>query len=267
MSPATIPVDEAIIAYLSATGTTRTKERRGTGITLDDRHVDLNGLVSRAIERWKSVIALSKGGGMTAQRSLDQTSPIPTPTSATANPTAIPTTQNKHPNQASQSIHNTRDTLDAVVGNGETGTIVTPMTGTSTTTAPPAMASATTTADEDNSDQDADAEMDEDDQFAPAPVVEKPQIRTQQQQPQLEVSQTRNHNQCLPSNTDVRFVNSNNHGTRVAGMRQPIPNMNSATVMQARNRPPHSTGIGMMNSGDYGPVVPSVGGGDPMYMD
>ena len=261
MTPATIPVGESLMTYWTDLVH---KEPQTVGLTAEDRHTDLNAIVSRAVERWKAVITSARSSGMTSQRSLDQTTPIPTPTSATANPTPTPTVQSKHPNPAGQSIHNPADTLSAIGSNGETGSIATPLIGTSTT-APPVVSS-TTTADEENSDQDADAEMDEDDQFTSAQVVDKPQLHTPQ--PQLEVSQTRNHNQCLQSNTDARFtVNSNNPGARVAEMHQTMANMNSANVVQARGRSQHVAGIAMLNNGDYGPVVPSVGGGDPMYMD
>ena len=264
MAPATIPVDENLMAYWADLVS---KGHQGVGLNVEDRHLDLNTIVSRAVERWKSVITSARGNGMTGQRSLDQTTPIPTPTSTTANPTPTPV-QSKHPNSTNQTIHNPGDTLSAMGSNGEPGSMATPLMGTSATT--PAVVTSTTTADEENSDQDADAEMDEDDQFTSAQVVDKPPLHTPQPQlqAQLEVSQTRNHNQCLPSNTDARFtVNSNNPNARVADMRQAMPNMNSASVVQARGRSQHVTGIAMLNSGDYGPVVPSVGSGDPMYMD
>lgn len=259
MPPATIPIEESLFTYwldLAAKG------HQGVGLSVDDRHVDLNTLVSRAIERWKTVIVSSRASGMTAQRSLDQTTPIPTPTSATATPTPAP--QIKHPKPTGQPVHQPRDMLATANNNGDSRSIPTSSAATSTTST--AVTATASTADEENSDQDADAEMDEDDQFAPTPIVNKPLIHSQQQQ--LELPRSRGPSQHMPSNTEARFaVNSTNPGTRGAGIRQPMANMNTAAVVQSRGRNQHGPGLGLMSNGDYGPVVPGVGGIEPMYMD
>lgn len=262
MPPATIPIEEYLSTYwldLAAKG------HQGVGLGVDDRHVDLNTLVTRAIERWKAVIVSSRASGMTTQKALDQTTPIPTPTSATATPTPAP--QSKHPRPTGQPIHQPRDTLATANSDGDSRPIPISSAATSTTTTTStAMTATASTADEENSDQDADAEMDEDDQFAPAPIINKPLIHSQPQQ--LELPRTRGPSQHLPSNTDARFaVNSANPGTRGAGIRQSMTNLNAAAVVQGRGRNQHGPGLGLMSNGDYGPVVSGVGGGEPMYMD
>ncbi|KAK7743969.1 hypothetical protein SLS62_010384 [Diatrype stigma] len=237
--PATIPIEDSLIAYwldLAAKG------HQGVGLNIDDRHVDLNTLVSRAIERWKTVIVSSRASGMVTQRTLEQTTPIPTPTSATATPTPAP--QNKQPKPPGQATHQPRDTPAATNNNGESRPMPSSSAAVPVTTASTIAAATTSTAEEDNSDQDADAEMDEDDQFAPTPVLNKPLVHSQQQQ--VELPRTRGHAQPLPSNTDTRFA---------------------AASAQGRGRNQHGTSLGLMNNGDYGPVVPGVGGGEPMYMD
>ncbi|RYP25325.1 hypothetical protein DL767_008447 [Monosporascus sp. MG133] len=266
MPPATIPFEESLITYWSDP---LTNGHRGVGLGIDDRHVDLNLLVSRAIERWKTVIVSSRGVGMAAQRSLDQTTPTPTPTSATAPPAPNSALGSKHTKPVGQLVH--QSTVDTLAGsnNDQLRPAAASSTATATaTTATPAAATTTpaSLANEDNSDQDADAEMDEDDHFAPTPVISKPTPHPQQQQ--LELPRTQVHNPRLPSTTDGRFaVNGNNAGTRGPNARQPMPNMNSAAVAQGRTCNPHGPAHGLMNNGDYGPVVPTGGSGDPMYMD
>ncbi|RYP75826.1 hypothetical protein DL771_002090 [Monosporascus sp. 5C6A] len=263
MPPATIPFEESLIRYWSDLGS---KGHRGVGLGIDDRHVDLNMLVSRAIERWKAVIVSSRGVGMAAQRSLDQTTPTPTPTSATAPPAPNSALGSKHTQPGGQLVH--QPTVDTLAGsnNGQSRPAATSSTTTTTTTPAAATTTPASLANEDNSDQDADAEMDEDDHFEPTPVISKPTPHPQQQQ--LELPRTQVHNPLLPSTTDGRFaVNGNNAGTRGSNARQPMPNMNSAAVVQGHTRNPHGPALGLMNNGDYGPVVPTGGSGDPMYMD
>ncbi len=266
MPPATLPIEEALVSYWLDLGA---KGYQGIGFAPEDRHVDLNTLVSRAIERWKTVIVSSRAGGMTAQRSLDQTTPIPTPTSATTTPTPIPAPQSKHPKPTGQAVHQPRDALAAVNGNSDSTSMAASSVATSTTTST-AITAAASAIDEENSDQDADAEMDEDDQFVPTPVISKPPLHSQQQQQQqqIDVARTRGHNQALPSGTDGRFaVNNANLGNRGPSIRQPIATMNAAAVVQGRGHNQHTPGLALMNNADYGPVVPGVGSGDPMYMD
>ncbi|KAJ0110074.1 hypothetical protein J7T55_014877 [Diaporthe amygdali] len=78
--------------------------RRVVGFNMEDRHSDLNTVVSTAIDRWKSVIVSSRAtSGMTSQRPLDQSSAsAQMPTTTTQPPT--PTGQQTHLHQSSPSI-------------------------------------------------------------------------------------------------------------------------------------------------------------------
>jgi hypothetical protein len=68
--------------------------RRVVGLNLDDRHSDLNTVVSSAIDRWKNVIVSSRAtGGLAAQKPLEQPS------------AQIPTTTTQPPTPAGQQAH------------------------------------------------------------------------------------------------------------------------------------------------------------------
>ncbi|KAI1748594.1 hypothetical protein F4782DRAFT_516646 [Xylaria castorea] len=225
--PATIPIEETFMNYLLGLGASGVK---GVGVTVEERHVDLNTMVARAIDRWKTVIVSTRGAGMGGQKPLDQVATT-TPTSAT--PTVPPPPQRgvgtqPHLPQRSMAL-------------------------------PPAPA----TADEENSDQDADAEMDEGDSFTPmAPSVAKPPT---QMQPQLEVPRARGHNQRGTNSTDGRFtVNANNGMNRGLSVRRSMPNTNAAASMTAQRQPAQ----GHINSDEYTTSTnQGVVCGDPMYMD
>ncbi|KAK8034682.1 hypothetical protein PG993_009677 [Apiospora rasikravindrae] len=149
MPPATVPFNPSIVSYCLEFGM---KGPQAVGLNLDDRHVDLTTLVSRAIERWKNVIVSSRGSGMNSQRPLEQ--PTPTPAAANAATPDSPPWPNPNPPLPCQLSH---------------GTLL-PRPGLRRRTI----------------DQDADAEMEEDDfpMSTSTPLVAKPQQ-------QLEVPRTR----------------------------------------------------------------------------
>lgn len=224
--PATLPIEETFMNYLLGLGASGVN---GVGVTVEDRHVDLNTMVARAIDRWKSVIVSTRGAGMGGQKSLDQVTPTATPTSTT---TTLPPP---------------------------------PQRGVGTQPHPPprsiALPSAPVTADEENSDEDADAEMDEGDSFTPiAPSVAKAPAQTQAQ---LEVSRARGHNQRGTNSSDARFtVNSNNGMNRGLSLRRSMPNNNATTPMTAHRQAPQ----GHVNSDEYTTSTnQGVVCGDPMY--
>lgn len=82
LPPMTMKVDEKMVELWTEAGVSG---RRSTGLNIEDRHSDLNTVVSGAIERWKNVIVASRAAsGMKSQRPLDRSSaPLKTPTSAT----------------------------------------------------------------------------------------------------------------------------------------------------------------------------------------
>lgn len=86
--PMTMKVDERLLELWTEAGV---EGRPAPGLNLEDRHSDLNTVVSGAIERWKSVIVSARAArGLNAQRSLDQPSaPLKTPTSATHPPSPV----------------------------------------------------------------------------------------------------------------------------------------------------------------------------------
>ncbi|KAI8628416.1 hypothetical protein F5Y19DRAFT_137695 [Xylariaceae sp. FL1651] len=239
--PATIPIEESLLNYLLGLGA---KGVQGVGVTVEERHVDLNTMVSRAIDRWKAVIVSSRSAGMSGQKSLDQVTPTATPTSATS--TTLPAPQRSLGAQSQPP----QKPLAAPVALS---------TGSSTTTAAPSVAN------EDNSDQDADAEMDEEESFTPiTPALGKPPAHMQAQ---LEVPRTRGHNQRAPSSTDGRFAvngnnGGNNGGNRGLSVRRSMPNANAASALATQGQSQH----GHVNSGDYtGGTNQGVVCGDPMY--
>ncbi|GAP88359.2 hypothetical protein SAMD00023353_2900250 [Rosellinia necatrix] len=241
MPPATIPIEETFMNYLLSLGASGVS---GVGVTLEERHVDLNTMVSRAIDRWKSVIISTRSAGMGGQKLLDQVTPTVTPTGA-APVTAPPPSQRGSGAQP----HHSQRPLALPQG---------PPAGSSTTTAAPSAA------DEENSDEDADADMDEGDDFAPMvpPIAKAPA----QIQPQLEVSRTRGHGQRGTNNTNTRFMVNGNNGMNNRGLslRRSIPSTNAASPMTAQRQLQQAH----INSDEY---ATSTGQGvvcdDPMYMD
>ncbi|KAI1124731.1 hypothetical protein F5Y10DRAFT_23136 [Nemania abortiva] len=238
VTPATLPIEETFMNYLLGLGASGVQ---GVGVTLEERHVDLNTMVSRAIERWKAVIMSTRVTGIGGQKSLDQVTPTATPTSAT--PATLPHVSQRgsgpqlHPPQRPLALP---PALSA---------------GSSTTTA------ARSAMDEENSDEDADAEMDEGDGFTPiVPSVVK---TATQIQPQLEVPRTRGHHQRGANSTDARFaVNGNTGVNRGLGFRRSMPNANAASQMAVQRQPQQAN----VNSDEYTTSTnQGVVCGDPMY--
>ncbi|KAK7935496.1 hypothetical protein PG985_000991 [Apiospora marii] len=246
MPPATVPFNPSIVSYCLEFGM---KGPQSVGLNLDDRHVDLTTLVSRAIERWKNVIVSSRGSGMSSQRPLEQ--PTPTPAAAhTATPDSPVIAQ---PKPAATSLQ--AQPRHAVAAPGTTPSNDVRANTTPTTTA---SASAASVANDDNSDQDADAEMEEDDfpMNTSTPVVAKP--LQQQQQQQLEVPRTRR----LGGGNEGRFT-VDGLATQTADMGRSLQTLNNSA--QGGNQRARNT----TNKTGYSAPVQSVGagGGDPMYMD
>ncbi|KAK5994996.1 hypothetical protein PT974_03386 [Cladobotryum mycophilum] len=242
LSPTTIPLDREVLAHAYAEGV---KGARGVGFDLEDRHLDLGSVVTKAIERWKNVITSTRvtSGGMNAQRSLDQAS-AQTPGATSQNspaqsrqPSVVQTPQlSQQPPPPPQ----TDKRLSTASTNPPSSEQTAPST---TTTGPPSI--------EETSDQDADAEMEDDDSFAmmaQSPVKPAPPL---QPQAQLEVPRTRGpipqqqqqqQQQPPPQQprpaADMRFMMPNGTGSPVnrtaamAAMTRSMPNMNMA-AMQA----------------------------------
>lgn len=90
MNPMTWSMDGRMMQLAAEAGLSG---RRVVGLSTEDRHSDINTVVSSAIDRWKTVILSSRAtSGLNAQKPLDQQSvSAQTPTSATQPPT--PTVQ------------------------------------------------------------------------------------------------------------------------------------------------------------------------------
>ncbi|KAI0477176.1 hypothetical protein GGR56DRAFT_392886 [Xylariaceae sp. FL0804] len=255
MPPATIPIEDPVLSYCLDFGA---KGHQGVGLNTNDRHLDLSSLVSRAIERWKTVIVSSRGAGMAGQRSLDESSastPIPTPIPTTATmPAPAPTPRSRTSTQHRPSI-NPVPTPNSVA--------LTDIKPTVTRNQPTSVADL---AEEGNSDQDADAEMDEDDSFAPlASMVGDPPSQRQQHS-QLDVPRARGHSARVPTNADPPFVPNGTGGGRGLNVAQSMPNMNKVNAAALS-----VVGGGQIQHGhvtnDYGSAVPGVADGESMYMD
>lgn len=241
MPPATVPFNPSIVSYCLEFGM---KGPQAVGLNLDDRHVDLTTLVSRAIERWKNVIVSSRGSGMSSQRPLEQ----PTPTPATANAASPDSPAVAQPKPAAS--------LQAQPRHAAAAPGATPSNDVRANTTPTTTASVASVANDDNSDQDADAEMEEDDfpMSTGTPVVAKPP----QQQPQLDVPRTRR----VGGGTEGRFA-VDGLATQTADMGRSLQTLNNST--QGANQRARNT----TNKTGYSAPVQGVGagGGDPMYMD
>ncbi|KAI4862521.1 hypothetical protein F4820DRAFT_21588 [Hypoxylon rubiginosum] len=246
--PATIPIEKSLMSYVLDLGV---KGGQGIGLNTEDRHADLDTIVSRAIDRWKTVIVSSRGSGMAGQRPLDQATPMPTPTSATSSsgPTNPPQMANrKQPQQRPIPTPTNSQAND-----------LHPMT----TTAAVVAASNTAADNDENSDQDADAEMEDDDNFTPiTPIIAKPPTQPHQQ---LDVPRTRGHGQRLPATTEARFAVNGSGPNQSLDVRHTMQNMNATNSMSGRIHSQH--GHAIMNNGDYGTIVQGVSGSEPMYMD
>ncbi|KAK6956524.1 hypothetical protein Daesc_001802 [Daldinia eschscholtzii] len=266
--PATIPIEESLLSYLLDLGS---KGYRGIGLEPEDRHVDLDTVVSRAIERWKAVIVSSRGPGMAGQKTLDQVIAT-TPTSTTSNPAPAPQAQMAaHPQQSQQSQqpqqpqqhqqHQQQGSI-SITPNQQLNEPPTTAVNMSATTMAPA-ASATPVVHDENSDQDADAEMEDDENFAAiTPVMTKPPTQPHQQ---LEIPRTRNIDQRVPGANDARFTVNGTMSNRGLDVRQTMQNLSASASVPGRMHSQH--GHAIMNNGDYGSIVQGVNGSEPMYMD
>jgi F0F1-type ATP synthase membrane subunit b/b' len=251
--PITIPMERELLAlsYEQAV-----KGGRAVGFSLEDSQVDLSTLVSRSIERWKSVIASSRANanGMNAQRSLDQSSQASsTAVNGTQSTPQIQTpsqpqfqAQQQQQQQQQQQRPQLTKRLSTTSVNGATSEHATASTA---TTDPSSTA--------ENSDQDADAEMEDDDSFAmvnPSPI--KPQ-QPIQQQASLEVPRTRPVQQ-QQQQRNAQFMMPNGAGSPInraaINLSRSMPNMNMA--MQN----------GGMHGGDIAMAMQGVRG-DAMYLE
>lgn len=255
--PATFPIEQSLISYLLDLGH---KGYQSIGLHAEDRHVDLDTMVSRAIDRWKTVIVSSRGPGMAGQRSLEQSMPAAanvTPVSVSAPPSQMTGhPQRPVPAAANAQAHDPQPLVPTSTA-AAAAAIMTSAPG--TTASNPLVDE-----EEENSDQDADAEMEDDDNFTPiTPIIAKPP--TTQPHQQLDVPRMRNRDQRLPNSTEPRFaVNGSGPNNRGIDVRQ-MQNMNATNPMTARIHNQHGNAI--MNNGDYGTIVQGVNGGEPMYMD
>ncbi|TQN72176.1 hypothetical protein CSHISOI_03310 [Colletotrichum shisoi] len=270
-SPATVPLERQLLTHVLEAGIK--SGGRGVGLRLEDRQLDLNDVVVRAIERWKTVISMNRvaNSGMNAQKALDQTN------SNTSTPAPTPQQQQQqqqHQNQQSQQRQqqqqqqpaqssqqqlqqqqaqqfpspNQRQSTTSITDNSDPG---------ATTSGPPSIDDASDQdADGDaDGDADADAEMEDDDSFA---VMDTPTTKSMPQQPMqrqatLEVPRTRQVQQRGAS--DARFMMQNGN-----------PNANRGGINMSRSMPNMQAAMQGMHGGDMGLAMTQVRG-DPMYMD
>lgn len=267
MPPATIPFDQHMIEFAAGMGV---KGAHGVGLNMDDRHVDLSTVTSRAIERWKSVVVAAKGSGMNQQRPLDQ----PTPTSAVTTPTPVGSAQPKSSSQQQQGSQQANQMVP--ITNGPLNDARSTTTGTT---------NSVSNANDDNSDEDADAEMEEDDTYAAPPVnnpiVAKAPEQQQQQQQQLQVPRTRANMQRSTSTPGTMNHNNNSNNTnnqaqymlnattnmganRALNMSMSRGTMQSINTAAMQQQAQHN---GMANA-NFGTAVQGIGSNtEPMYMD
>lgn len=231
MPPATVPFEPAMVSYLLEMGL---KVNGGIGFNLEDRHLDVGTLVSRAIERWKNVVTSSRGPGMSQQRPLEQPPPPP---QASAPPVQTPCQPKQAPPSSTAPPAATQDARSSTTGT----------------------ATSASAANDDNSDEDADAEMDDDDSFAPpigTTAVAKAPAQQQDAQ-QLEVPRTRGSGPKPTGQNDSsgnRSVSTGRAAQGPAGAAQGPGQRSRSAVIKT----------------DYGTPVSAAdntNGDDPMYMD
>ncbi|KAI0394876.1 hypothetical protein F5Y17DRAFT_231861 [Xylariaceae sp. FL0594] len=199
MPPATLPIEESFLTYLLGLGAGGAK---GVGFTVEERHVDLNTMVSRAIDRWKAVVVASRGG----QRTFDQSTPGLTP------------------------ISPAHATLPPQEGSGPRKQ---PLQGSLTGPPPPAIAPdpapTPVAVEEDTSDLDADADMDDEASFTP--ITPASASAPTQVQPQLEVPRTRSHMQRGAGGTDTRSTAGRSSGvSKWVNSRRSAPNVITSAI-------------------------------------
>ncbi|KXJ89696.1 hypothetical protein Micbo1qcDRAFT_196502 [Microdochium bolleyi] len=283
-SPATIPIEESIVAYMF--GNPIAMARRGIGLDGEARHMDLNTVVSVAIERWKSVIVSSRSQGMAAQRPLDQSISVPAPISATVHaPSRVVPTQKVRPatqqssSKAAQSRQMQQQRQQQHQQQEEQQTASNVSVNETSDTAPsatatPVLETSATPVDASNndSDEDADADMDEDESYHQSSTVKTDSAQQHTfgtgQSPQQHRQNTlqEQHDQRHASASQTKGVQprptiSGNNQYMVNGSgdsrRPTIPNMGMAVSMQQQPQQAIYNGFGVGGGTD----------GDPMYMD
>ncbi|KAH8887646.1 hypothetical protein GQ53DRAFT_287408 [Thozetella sp. PMI_491] len=275
MAPATIPMPRNVVDFFQSQGVVERKT--GVGMNMEDRHSDLNTLVSTAIERWKQVIVATRmGSGLQAQRPLatptaEQTEPgaddggqtgqeetgaaeTPKPATQAQTQPLLPTLQTPQPqrsaatnvvngaansNSESMSSANSPGTDNCEPASG-------PPAG--TTSAPESVSA---DADEEMSDQDADgdAEMDDDADYASiqTPTAGNPS-KTGPQPNVTAVPTQRTEGLEVPRTRGIGQQRLATGGTR--SMTQVGPGARGSAVNGTRSA-----------------TMQGVGGGDPMFVD
>ena len=241
-------------------------------MNLNDRHSDLNTVVTAAIDRWKNVIVSTRASsGMGAQRSLNS-QPSDAADSGNANGSTNTSSRNWTKAQQAQTRTTRTRTQQSVpvlqapqphrpaTGNAANGTLLSAADTSSTEPRPPSTAptaDSTSVAasvsggadDDDMSDQDADgdAEMDDDDGYASmnTPNAGTP-LKLESQQPPP----------AVPSQGSGTLEVPRTRGA--AQSRIPNGTARSATQAVSGARSPANTGRS---------VTMQSMGGDPMYVD
>lgn len=268
--PATIPIEESVLAYLF--GTPALRAREGIGLNADGRHMDLSTVVSIAIERWKSVIVSSRTQGMAGQKPLDQIVLTPPQISTVApahtradtmqqvKPTAQHTSskaahnhslqqqrqqQQQHQEEPQQEEQHTAATVLVNQGSDAVqSAAATPVLETSTT---PVEKEASN----DDSDEDADADMDEDESYHQSSTVKVDPIH---QQRHGSVTRTKAFQNGVVASVNNHYIPNGQGDSR----RPAVPNMGMAvTIQQQQPQQGIYNNFGTASGTD----------GDPMYMD
>lgn len=275
--PTTIPIDESILSYLL--GNAASLARKTFGLNIDHRHLDLNDLVSMAIERWKSAIVSTRAQGMAGQKPLDLATSIPTPTSATAptlarlgqtQPSKAPSHMSaakasqrhvQQPRQCQKQQHQQERPLS------ETDTVTNFSNGEQIEANPSAAGSPAPEPthaphqieddhDNDDSDEDADAEMDEDEPFQQLGSTEPLVV----QQQQTKVSDSKALPRDTSSTNGSHFMVNGSSGADVHVMstqQAEIADMSSTATLQQQSQQALYNNFGVADEADS----------DVMYMD
>ncbi|PNH36881.1 hypothetical protein VD0004_g9884 [Verticillium dahliae] len=290
VAPTTIPLEPEIISHILEAGV---RGGRGVGLTPDDRHLDLNEVITRSIERWKTVITSSRvsSAGMSAQRPLDASSAV-TPAA-----TPVPAQRQQPVVQQTQETNQETPQTSRPPMPPQRQSTTTSATGMSeqeapSTSGPPSVSTSDRDADADadadadvdadadadaevdmdaeadadgdmdadaDVDVDVDAEMDDEDSFAMLTTPSTKSLLAQQpmqRQATLDVPRTRGPmQQHRGGANDARFLMQN--GAAALANRTHINMSRSMPNMQAAMQNMHND-MGMAMSGVRG---------DPMYMD
>ncbi|KAH7227694.1 hypothetical protein BKA60DRAFT_478191 [Fusarium oxysporum] len=252
--PVTIPLEREL---LSLSYEQAVKGGRAVGFSIEDSQLDLGSLVTRSIERWKSVIASSRANaaGMNAQRTLEQasqnqaSSPAvngtqPAPQIQTPSQQHFQAQQQQQQHQPQRPQLAKRQSTTSINGAPSEHA-----TTSASTTGPSSIAEA--------SDQDADAEMEDDDSFAmvnASPIKPQPPV---QQQATLEVPRTRpvQQQQQQQQQRAAQFMMPNGTGSPInrtaINMSRSMPNMN----MAMQNGAMHGADMAMAMQGVRGDAM------------